>query len=474
MATLNGGDLVLLNRGDVTYKGTMTLVAEFVTEVITGGGSLVLDSLGDVSTGRTGPNALDAGKFLLADGTGLYKPLAFADEVEDVIEVYLNNNPTTAQINVFGDGDIRGLGDVDQASKSYVNTFLLGQQKSDGSGTDTFKAVDFTDQVNTTITNYFGTGGPGDGKLVEELNDLSDVNYAAGISDGEILVYDGANSVFVEAELKGLVETILQLNLNVDINPSNLPIADYHDPLDASGSLGIISVAKAVNPADQILKLNNGVLDIDLPASTIPDVFVFKGNFQYDADGNSVVDNGTSTGSTAPPAAVIGDIYVALVKTPGDPGDSLTGGVPDKADSIDLNTWQDFNNRPLDVRHGSLVVCVVNGTEGEFGGTRWATLGELDYTPADQNLQMVLDEGNSATGKDILLNNGSVVLTTGNFTTTAGNISTDKGSVTTAEGDIITTIGDIIIGTKSGSTTGSVLSVPNIDFARFADISTAP
>ena len=77
MATLQNTDLLLLNRGNVTYKGTMAQVSEYVQDQITGGSALVLDSLGDVITGNDGPTQDNLGKFLLGGSTGHFVPVSF-------------------------------------------------------------------------------------------------------------------------------------------------------------------------------------------------------------------------------------------------------------------------------------------------------------------------------------------------------------------------------------------------------------
>ena len=473
--TLQGADLLLINRGTQTYKGTMTLVAEFVKEEISGGSDLVLNTLADVDTGTDGPIVADDGKFLLCNATGIYTPVEFQSSVEGLIQNWILNNPIPgggAASAVFDQSaDVVGLLDVDQSVKSYAKTFLLGQDYAGASPQESkFKAVDFTTEVETVITNYFGTSGPG--TLVEELNDLTDVNYTGGIEEGDILVWvpdgndDGSDGAFQEANLVELVEGIVTDPSFPEVSPESLPVAEYiADVSKLPEGLGIIGVAKrAGTPNDpQILTLTNGVLDYDAPS--IPDVFHFQGNFEYDDLEKTAIDDGGSGPSAPeyPASSTLGDIWVALVKDGTDyPGSTLSGNSPDPDEHTTIQ-WLDYDGDKIDVQNGTLVVCV---TAGIGPAARWATMGRLDYTPVDPNLQIVLNEGNTATGKDILLTNGSVGLTVGSFTTTQGNVTTDKGDITTAEGDIKTTTGDIAIGARGvvAAGAGDVLSVPNIDF----------
>ena len=87
MATLLGTDLILLNRDDQTYKGTLNLVAEFVSEnlnidpdVI--GGAQMLNDLGDVQYAA----GINTGDILIYDGASAqFKEASLRSSVEVIL-----------------------------------------------------------------------------------------------------------------------------------------------------------------------------------------------------------------------------------------------------------------------------------------------------------------------------------------------------------------------------------------------------
>ena len=506
MATLQNTDLLLLNRSDVTYKGTMSQVSELVLENLFDGTSslrLVLNTLDDVNTGGNGPLPLDQGKFLLCGSDGIYTPINFRTAVDAEITLFLEQNGIEgdnkpASIFPIGDGSISNeLLDVDQNTPDpadrFAKTFLLGQNYALGSGADNFRAVDFDQAVIDVVLPIIS------GESVEKLNDLIDVDYSGGIQPGDILVYSNVNARFVEASLRDSVIDIINGNSdNITIEAGSLPKAEYYDasagvPDAAYGAMGIAAVKKhdGTDEDPQVLTIEqfattNGlvsVLDVDLP--TIPDLFQYVAPVYFNETGNAFSDEGGTTPYAAPADAKKGDVFVTL------PTVNTATGVDPTDDSIkrELLGWESAqldDGTGVDVSKGSLVVCTLAGNETSTGGRsgpQFAVMGELDYNPADPDLQSVLDAGNTAGGKNIELTNGSVLLTSGSFGTTVGNITTALGQIATSKGNLLTVDGDVIIGVKGEKNeadssdpdfNSNVLSVPGIDFARFPDISDAP
>ena len=140
-----------------------------------------------------------------------------------------------------------------------------------------------------------------------------------------------------------------------------------------------------------------------------------------------------------PTDAKKGDVFVTL------PTLNTATGVDPTDDSIkrELLGWEsaqiDDGTTGVDVSKGSLVVCTLAGNETSPSGNpgpQFAVMGELDYNPADADLQSVLDAGNTAIGKNIELNSANVILTSGSFTTTIGNITTGLGQIATSKGNL--------------------------------------
>ncbi len=95
MAQVQSTDLLLLNRGGTTFKGTALQLSDYIIEDIQDVNSdrkLFLGNLGDVNTGGIGINPNNAGHFLLADGTGEFSNVPFKASVDIIIGDYLINN----------------------------------------------------------------------------------------------------------------------------------------------------------------------------------------------------------------------------------------------------------------------------------------------------------------------------------------------------------------------------------------------
>ena len=501
MATLQNTDLLLLNRGNVTYKGTAAQVSDLVIENIldaTNPSNLVLNALGDVNTNGNGPNPDDQGKFLLAGGDGVYMPLDFRSAVDIEIIRYLSQNPITGggAARIFSEGPQTGLLDVNQVTPAfedrYKKTFLLGQNYALGNGQEEFQAVDFDQSVLDVVLPIV------DAEVPKVLNDLNDVDYSSGIQPGDILIYSTTNARFVEAPLRdSVIEIINQNGGNINIGGGSLPKANYYDETSgietAYTAMGIAAVKKhdGTDLDPQVLQIeqfatSNGtvsVLDVNIP--NIPDVFQYIGPVYFNRAGDAFKDEGGTTPYAAPSTALKGDIFAALPTS-----NTATGDDPvDPTSKRELLGWESASlddGTGVDVSKGSLIVCTLAGNETSNGGRQgpqFAVMGELDYDPAEPDLQSVLDADNRAVGKNIELTNGNVVLVSGSFTTTIGNITTGLGQIKTTRGDIITDDGDLIIGVKGETNepnptdpdfNSNVLSVPGIDFARFPDIDAAP
>lgn len=435
MAKLQTTDALLFNRSGQTYRGTVGLINEFVIEDLTGGGTgLVLDSLGDVEMGGhagTGSGVVishDKGNFLMCNDSGDYIEESFQKQADIAIGIYLSNNDVAGTTKLFALEDVVTTDGNDPGDKDYDGMFLMGV-----TGAQNYKPVDFNSTVTGVINNFFDPTEPGGVQLVQVLNDLTDVAIGTPntLNTGDVL-YNNGGDTFINAPLEDLVVTILQdPDTIIKVDPSNLPIAQRLDgsevtPTAKVARAGIVSVAKD----SQLTLTAEGILDVDIPA--IPDVITLKDTFTYTAAGSV-------NGLTGPFEA--GDLFVAL-------RDDKLNQDPD--DFVTLGNVYDPSGSNLVVAEGSMVVCVEDGTG--LGDAKFVTIGRMNYNPAAPGLQDILDISGEATGVDI-------VLTSANISTTEGTISTGKGDITTGEGDIkITGAGD--------------LSVGNIDFSRFIDIST--
>ena len=488
MALLNQSDLFIINRAadSKTYKVTTDEVAGYVVNILqggTGGGpGLILNSLNDVTAAdATGVHA--QGTFIMnnTNAPGNMVVTNFADEVDLVIEAYLLANPPAATLgSVFDLPDVTGtaLGTTPETydDDDYTNTILLGQQNALGSGTNEFKPTEFNALVNNII-NGGDPSNPSDPYVKLATTDLTDVFSGNSYAKDEVLIWSvtGSDTDFRAKSIVNIVTNILNgkdpdgnvdNSINIDINPSFLPVGQYDDQTDP---LGVVAVAKhAGTDADpQVLTVVNGVLDVNIPE--IPDAFKYEGNVYFNEAGSPFKEEGGTTpfpsGATVPPVER-GMIYVALV-TDGSGNDPT-----DPSTKRPLIGWKSYNGTgDVAVENGSLVVCTASAID-TGAAAEFAEMGVIDYTPVEQGLQEVLTTDNSSTGIDIELSNSGVTITKGSVTTTEGDFTTAKGNVSTTEGNVSTAQGDIVIGTKGTQdpTEGS-LSVPDIDFARFALLS---
>lgn len=195
--------------------------------------------------------------------------------------------------------------------------------------------------------------------------------------------------------------------------------------------------------------------EIQLPES----LFKFVGNIYFDEDGDAWEEEDGTKPFSPPPESSRGDIFVCL-PTVGGSDDPV---VP--TEERELNGWyEEDGGAQVEVRRGSLIVCT-----REFGAgnsTLWTEIGSLDYALVDSSLQSVLEQQNNVlkvpATESIKLNDSSVVLTK-----------------TSADSNFTTTGGDIVIGVKGtedsdATTVLGTLSVPNIDFERFATLPPKP
>lgn len=486
MATLQNTDLLLLNRGNVTYKGTMAQVSEIVEQNLTSNNTLFLNSLGDVNTGVNGLTSAMQGKFLLADPAGMFIPISFRTAVDAEIELFLAQNPSAGSgvTSIFGAAgttltDVVQTGYANETEK-YAKTILLGQEYALGTGDLAFKAVDFDTEVEGVITNFFNPNSPeyGGVEIPKRLNDLLDVNYTASIQRDDYLKFTGAN--WIEASLRtDVIDIITKDPTFPGIPAENLPKAKLWDITDTDNNgvlvpvtdaLGVVAVARK---ADQILTVTaEGVLDIEL---NIPDTFTYVGNVYFDGAGAPYKDELAAAGMPVPADVQVGDVFVAL---PTNRGASNPLDPTDPTIKRELNGWKSAADPTAGVKveSGSLVVCSQAADSVASTPALFVEMGVVDNEIVAQNLQSVLDEGNTATDKNIELTRGNVSLTVGSFSTTQGMISTIKGNLLTVDGDVI-------IGAKGDENKAdptdtdfdsNVLSVPGIDFARFPDIGDAP
>ena len=194
--------------------------------------------------------------------------------------------------------------------------------------------------------------------------------------------------------------------------------------------------------------------EIQLPES----LFKFVGNIYFDEEGDAWEEEDGTGPFSPPPESSRGDIFVCL---------PTVGGVDDPVvptEARALKGWyeDDQNAVLVEVRRGSLIVCNREFDADTGKSTLWTEIGSLDYALVDSSLQSVLEQQNNVlkvpATESIKLNDASVVLTK-----------------TSADSNFTTTGGDIVIGIKGtedsdATTVLGTLSVPNIDFERFATL----
>ena len=197
--------------------------------------------------------------------------------------------------------------------------------------------------------------------------------------------------------------------------------------------------------------------EIQLPES----LFKFVGNIYFDEDGDAWEQEEATDAFFPPEESSRGDIFVCLPTTVNPPV------VP--TEERELNGWYEEDGAPsvpVKVRRGSLIVCNREFDADNGKSTLWTEIGSLDYALVDSSLQSVLEQQNNVlkvpATESIKLNDSSVVLTK-----------------TSADSNFTTTGGDIVIGTKgdedsNATTVLGTLSVPNIDFERFATLPPKP
>ncbi len=220
-----------------------------------------------------------------------------------------------------------------------------------------------------------------------------------------------------------------------------------------------------VNQEDKTYKITANDLaeyvegEIQLPES----LFKFVGNVYFDESGDPF-ENEDGTDPFFPPAdSSRGDIFVCL---------PTVGGGKDPVvptEERELNGWY-TSEGPFElvkVRRGTLIVC--NREQDSSNGaipSLWTDIGSLDYALVDSSLQSVLEQQNNVlkvpATENINLKDSSVVLTKD-----------------TVGSDFKTTGGDIVIGVKGvedsdETTVKGSLSVPHIDFERFATLPAKP
>ena len=214
-----------------------------------------------------------------------------------------------------------------------------------------------------------------------------------------------------------------------------------------------------INQEDKTYKVSANDLaeyiegEIQLPES----LFKFIGNVYFDEDGDAWEEEDGTVAFSPPQESSRGDIFVCL-PTVGGSNDPV---VPTEERA--LKGWYEVDRTSfVEVRRGSLIVCNREFSADNGSSTLWTEIGSLDYALVDSSLQSVLEQQNNKlkvpATESIQLADSSVVLT---------KISTNS--------DFTTTGGDIVIGTKGtedsdATTVLGTLSVPNIDFERFATL----
>lgn len=433
---LQSTDLLLINRSSTTYTTTLGVIEDHILGDIKDGSSpLTLGDLKDVDDSTNGNHADQTFFANLSGGPGNLTSHNFHTAVTAEIDLYFGSGGGAIKIeSVFDIADVVDSRSNPGDAADYNGKFLLGN------GTSQFEARPFDDQVKALLTQTNLTD-------ILSTSDLSDTDVS-GYTDGDFLYFDKNKKKLVNKPFASSVTNILTTgkdpngdDITINIPTDKLPIGEHEDGSSSTDNRGIVSVIAADTSRTSYLTVTDGVLDI---VSNIPDIFIFKGTFDYAADG-TVSNINPAVGTFAR-----GDMYIAIAANPGG-NVTLSGGSP-------------FDG--LTVSDGSM--CVYNGST-------WVVIGAIDSNIAAQDLQNVLETGNSATDLGISLEGDGTaadIAITGGL---GGSFTTTKGEIATDDGDITTTKGDIVIGTSgTQDATEGKLSVPNIDFTRFNDISTAP